>query len=488
VLAVAVAITVAAGTRPSFDAYGWLDWGRMTLHGGLDTNAAPSWKPLPYLFTLVYGLLGRSAQLWLWMITVTAVSLAGLVWAALLAARLGRVGSTKRWPGWVAALIAVAALLSIHDEYGYSYLHYVLSAQTDPMIVAFLLGAIDCQLRGRPRAAFGLVVLAALGRPEAWPVLAVDGWWLWRARPRFRWAILAGGAAVALLWFGVPALTSRSWFISGDNANASGMAPTGNRALGVLGRFAIQTPWPLQVAAGVAVALAVWRRERFVLGLAAAVVVWMAIEVAFGLHGWPALGRYMFEAAAIEIVLGAGLVGRLIGGGLWVGGGSGGASAGGASGGGASGGGSGGGASGGGASGGGSGDGSGRVGVVAGWVLAVLIVGGSVPALVTRERAEASDLSAQHTRTRQLDALVGTIDRLGGAGRLRGCGEVISDGLGTQTALAYDVGENVNRVGYKFPQPGHPSNPIVVFRPQGSGWSVRTLRQRRAGCRSLGRR
>ena len=41
-LAVAAAITVAAGTRPSFDAYGWLDWGRMTLHGGLDTNAAPN--------------------------------------------------------------------------------------------------------------------------------------------------------------------------------------------------------------------------------------------------------------------------------------------------------------------------------------------------------------------------------------------------------------------------------------------------------------
>jgi hypothetical protein len=38
-LAAAVAATLAAGTRPSFDAYGWLDWGRMTLHGGLDTNA-----------------------------------------------------------------------------------------------------------------------------------------------------------------------------------------------------------------------------------------------------------------------------------------------------------------------------------------------------------------------------------------------------------------------------------------------------------------
>src|SRR5579875_713080 len=84
-LAVAVAVTLAAGTRPSFDAYGWLDWGRMTLHGGLDTNAAPSWKPLPWVFTVAFGLLGRGPELWLWMVTVTFVSLAGLAWAARLA-------------------------------------------------------------------------------------------------------------------------------------------------------------------------------------------------------------------------------------------------------------------------------------------------------------------------------------------------------------------------------------------------------------------
>src|SRR5579875_1986910 len=84
-LVAAVAVTVAAHTRPSFDAYGWLDWGRMTLHGGLNTNAAPSWKPLPWLFTLVFGLFGRGAELWLWMGTVTLISFAGVAWAARLA-------------------------------------------------------------------------------------------------------------------------------------------------------------------------------------------------------------------------------------------------------------------------------------------------------------------------------------------------------------------------------------------------------------------
>src|SRR5579875_2233466 len=213
-LAVAAAVTLTARTRPSFDAYGWLDWGRMTLQGGLDTNAAPSWKPLPWLFTVVFGLLGRGPELWLWMITATFVSLLGLAWAGALAWRLAGAPTDLRrrrlLPGAVAAALAVLALLAVHDEYPFGYLHYMLSAQSDPMIVAFALGALDCRLRDRPAAAFGLLVAAALGRPEAWPFLLAGGTWLWRARPRWRWAVIAGCALVAGLWFGIPALTSRS--------------------------------------------------------------------------------------------------------------------------------------------------------------------------------------------------------------------------------------------------------------------------------------
>ncbi len=471
-LAAAVLITVAAGTRPSFDAYGWLDWGWMTLHGGLDTNAAPSFKPLPYVFTLVYGLFGRGPQLWLWMVTATAVSLGGVVCAGRLAARLteGRDGSAGeartgrvRAARWIAGLLAAAALLAVHDDYSFGgYLHYVLSAQSDPMIVACLLGAVDCQLHDRPRAAFGLLVLASLGRPEAWPLLALDGLWLWRARPRSRWAVLAGAAAVALLWFGVPALTSRSWLVAADNASASGYGVTGDaaqRAVGVLGRFAVQVPWPLLVAAAGAVGLALWRRERLGLALALGVAGWLVVEIAFGIHGWPALGRYMFEASAVVIVLAAGLVGRLVAGGPFAAGAR------------------------------GRGPGR-RAGLAAGGLALVLIVA-SVPALVDGARRESTDLGAQRVRTAALIALARTVARLGDR-RLRGCGEVISDGpgrthlgLGTQTALAFDVGENVNRVGYRFPQPGHPDNPIVVFSPRGRAWSVRAERQRAPECRSL---
>src|ERR1700761_2497828 len=116
-LAAAVAVTLAADTRPSFDAYGWLDWGRMTLHGGLDTNAAPSWKPLPWVFTLVFGLLGRGPELWLWMVTVTFVSFAGVVWAGRLAAALaGGPVSGSLVSGSIAAALAVLVLLAVHDQ------------------------------------------------------------------------------------------------------------------------------------------------------------------------------------------------------------------------------------------------------------------------------------------------------------------------------------------------------------------------------------
>jgi hypothetical protein len=213
----------------------------------------------------------------------------------------------------------------------------------------------------------------------------------------------------------------------------------------------------------------VWRRDRAVLGLAGGAVLWIAIELAFGVHGWPALGRYMFEPSAVVIVIGASAAGRLL-----------------------------------------AGDSLGLVATgrrqrdygaeIGGWLAALSMILWTIPSLVDAGRREARDLSSQHARTAQLDALTRTIDRLGGSARLRRCGEVISAGphrgtpgrrsvgLGGQTALAFDVGENVNRVGYIVPQPGHPRNPIVVFHPhtRDDGWTVRALRQTAPGCSGLG--
>ena len=46
-------------------------------------------------------------------------------------------------------MFAGVAVLGIQD-----YMHYILSVQSDPMIVTFCLAAIDCHLSGHPRWAF----------------------------------------------------------------------------------------------------------------------------------------------------------------------------------------------------------------------------------------------------------------------------------------------------------------------------------------------
>ena len=45
-IAVSNAFLALTDARPAYDAYGWLVSGHQTLHWNLDTNGAPSWKPL----------------------------------------------------------------------------------------------------------------------------------------------------------------------------------------------------------------------------------------------------------------------------------------------------------------------------------------------------------------------------------------------------------------------------------------------------------
>lgn len=97
--------------RPEYDAYGWLVWGRQALHFDLNTNGAPSWKPLPFLFTFPYALAG-GAQPWLWMVTSTAAAFSAPVLAARLAYRLtGR--AARPYARIAAALFAGMGILGL---------------------------------------------------------------------------------------------------------------------------------------------------------------------------------------------------------------------------------------------------------------------------------------------------------------------------------------------------------------------------------------
>jgi hypothetical protein len=440
-LAVSVVLVLWARTRPGFDPYGWLVWGHQTIVGGLDTNAAPSWKPLPYLFTVPFALAGHY-QVWLWLFASVAISLSGAVFAARIAYRLTDAPAERRWAGWVAGAFAGAALLGIQD-----YFHYTLSAQSDPMIVALCLGAIDCHLSGRPRWAFVLGVLGSLGRPEVWPFLGLYSIWAWRTVPAMRRLIVAGVVILLALWFGIPALTSRSAFVAGNNALGSGRALHNDRVFGTIRRFLELDNAILEVLALLSLALAIRRRDRVTIALAVGVVVWVIVEIAFALHGWPGLPRYMFEAAGVTVVLAAVLVGRLLSDGLplraapaWAG-----------------------------------------IPIVA--IVAVALV----PAALSRARTEHRDLRVQRARTQQIDRLAGTIRRLGGVARLNACGEPLTR-LEWQTVLAWQLRINVAKIGFKYTQAIQRGQPVVLFTPTSKGgWRVQALHQRLASCRSLPR-
>jgi hypothetical protein len=440
-----------AGTRPSYDAYGWLVWGHQTLHLTLDLGGAPSWKPLPYLFTVPYALAGHY-ELNLWMITCVTVSLAGAVFGGRIAYRLtldeetGAPGapSYRRFAPIVAAVFAGAAVLGLED-----YMHYILSVQSDPMIVSFTLAAIDSHLSDRPRLAFLLGVLASLGRPEAWPFLGLYSLWLWRRMPSTRWLVGAGLALIAFMWFGIPTITNGRPLVAGQLAQLSPRALRENKILGTIGRFTELEYLPIWIAALLTVAVAFLRRNRLVLLLAAGSVVWVIVEIAFALHGWPALPRYVMPAAGVAAVL---------------------------------------------------------AGVGVGWVLleaprlraglprwagvpvVVLLAATLVPGALARMHTERRDLKHERGRTHEIELLQTTINTLGGYQHIRNCGEPVSN-VEYVSPLAWLVKLDVGFVGHRPDYELHQKYPIVLFTPLvHGGWAVRPVHTRPhqvARCRGL---
>ena len=445
-----VLLVLWARTRPGFDPYGWLVWGHQTLHLNLNTNGAPSWKPLPYLFTVPYAITGHYAM-WLWMFTAVAVSLSGAIFAGRIAYKLTGPSPEHRYAPYAAAAFAAVSLLGLRD-----YMHYILSAQSDTMIVALTLGAIDCHLSKRPRIAFCFAVLASLGRPEVWPFVGLYAIWAWRSVPQMRGLVVAGLLVIPLLWFGIPALTANSFFVAGNLALHSGRALHNNKIFGTIDRFLDLHEAPIWIAALLSVAVAIWRRDRPTLVLAGGVVAWVVVEIAFALHGWPALDRYMFEAAGVAVVVAAVLVGRLLQGfSAWHAGGR------------------------------------PSLAGIPDWVgiaIVALIALALVPSAITRLRAEHTDLFHERARTRQINRLSGVITRIGGPAAVTACGVPGSE-LSFQSVLAWSMNLNVGGVAY------HPARdvyrrrrPIVEFRPVGHGWHVHPYHTRpgmRVQCRRL---
>ena len=452
-LIVSLAIVLYARTRPGYDPYGWLVWGKLTLHLKLDTNGAPSWKPLPYLFTVPYALVGRYA-LWLWMVTSVAISLSGLIFAWRIAFRLTYSRPERRYASYVAGLFAAAFVLAMQDPVGnYNYTHYILSAESDTMIVSLCLLAVDLHLSGHHKAAFWIWWLGSLGRPEVWPFYGLAGLWLWRGYPSYRRWLYGSVVALVFLWFGIPGLTSKSLLTAGNVAENSPREIHGNKVTGVITRFHELLPNTVWVMAVLTVAWAFWRRRIAILVLAAGVVLWVLVEIAFALHGFPAVPRYMFEAGAVVGILAAVFIGRIVHElpgllsalGQRIASGVGGRPI------------------------------PGSLATFVGtWgtVLAVVLISGTMlPAAHRQERLERTDLRGERARTVLIGHLRGVVTTLG-VSNMFACGQP-NIPIGYQSVFAWYAGI---KTGVLYVSPGylkaHPHPLVNIYPIAGAGWKV----------------
>jgi hypothetical protein len=291
----------------TYDPTAWLIWGREIVHGELETTYGPSWKPLPMVFTTPFALLGDDAAPLLWLVISRAGGLMAVVLAFRLAARVA---------GPVAGAIAAAGLL-LSD----AFVSFAMRGNSEGLLAAVTLGAVDRHVERRSGQAFALAVAAALLRPEVWPLVGLYGLWLVRERRRARgalpWptvAIVAGsGVAILALWMVPEYIGSGNLLRAASRARLPVEGMPGEAAFPFLAVFTNAVPvvwWPLYAGGAFAVLLA-WRgperdaRARLLLALAAiATVVMVLVALLSQTVGFTGNARYLTVPIAIVCVLG----------------------------------------------------------------------------------------------------------------------------------------------------------------------------------------
>ncbi len=442
VLIIGLAVTFVRVTNmsPAYDGYGWLVWAHQMLRGTLNLNSAPSWKPLPFLFTLPYSLLGKQVAFRLWEYTAVAAGFAAPVFGGRCAYWLVRTPGTPRWPALVAAVAAGAGVLGI-----LGYWHFIQIAYADPMMVALSLAAIDFTLCGRYRTAWVMIVLLALGRPEPWVIGILFAAWAWRRVPDMRRWLVAGVLVVPLLWVGMSKLFSPYWLVSSyiDRLSTADFVVHGSRISIVLHGFTSLYELPVQIATLCALGLALVRRDRRALWVAAAGVAWLAADLALGLHGELPSPRYMFEVAAVQVVL---------------------------------------------------------IGAGVGWILtsrprpavlrwvgvaaAIALVAVMAPNIRFRGRLVHNGIKLGRNWTKVITRLDLVLAHEGGTRAILACGSPVTS-IPFQSILAWEMGLNVRQVGWVPATWIADGKPAVVFTNVFSGWQVRPYHTTQPGCDRL---
>jgi hypothetical protein len=303
------ALSLVLPSTPTYDPWAWIIWGREITHLDLVTTDGPSWKPLPIFFTAPFSLVGDGPAPELWILVARAGGLLAVAMAFRLASRLA---------GPAAGAIAALTLL-VSDE----FIRNFARGNSEGLLVALCLWALERHLDGRRWDAFWLGAAAALLRPEVWPFWGLYGLWLVLGASegrRIPWRELAivGGAGVGVLalWFVPEYLGSGSALRAAERArqpNPDSAAFASFPFAEVFRRSATILTVPVYLGAAAAVAFA-WRRrgERGAYVVLVLAVVSTALMIAVALMtqgGFAGNLRYVaLPAAMVCILAGAGWV------------------------------------------------------------------------------------------------------------------------------------------------------------------------------------
>jgi hypothetical protein len=291
------ALSLLLPSTPTYDPWAWIIWGREIVHLDLSTVGGPSWKPLPVLFTAPFSLFGDAApDLWL------VVARAGVLLALAMTFRLARRLTAGPW-AIAAGLVAVLTLVT-----STGFIRAVWPGNSEGLLIALLLWAVESHLEGRRERAFVLGLFAALLRPETWPFVGLYGLWLaWKA-PATRRLVVAGGGIILALWF-LPELWGSGQLLRAaeraNNPDPQSPAYAADPALTVIKSYGTTLLWPLFALAGIAVggALARKRRERALLAVGAMAVAWLALVAVMTQAGYSGNPRYLMPVTAVVCVL-----------------------------------------------------------------------------------------------------------------------------------------------------------------------------------------
>lgn len=291
------ALSLLLPSTPTYDPWAWIIWGREILHLDLVTTDGPSWKPLPAFFTVPFALFGSAAPD-LWLVVARAGALLGLVFAFRIARRLG---------GTVAGAAAVGALALP----AWTFKNAALG-NSEGLMAAAVLGAIDRHLEGHRRQAFALGLAAALLRPEAWPFFGLYGLHLaWTERAAIK-LVAAGFLSLPILWFGPEYWGSGNLNRASDraqNPNSNSPAFADHPALQVIKNAGDMVEWPVILGFAVVVLALLARRRttrghvRTVLGLGAMAIAWLLIVAVMTERGFSGNQRYLVMPVTLGVVV-----------------------------------------------------------------------------------------------------------------------------------------------------------------------------------------